>query len=63
MGENFREEIFFFMYHMNIPKKDVLELEPEERKWIINRFVEQKKKENEEIERAKAKAKSQSKHK
>jgi len=51
------------MYHMNIPKRDVMELEPEERKWMIHRFVEQKRKENEEIERAKAKAKSQSKHK
>lgn len=62
-GENLREEIFFFMYHMNIPKKDVLELEPEERKWIISRFVEQKRKENEDMERAKAKAKAQSKGK
>lgn len=51
------------MYHMNIPKKDVLELEPEERKWIISRFVEQKRKENEDMERAKAKAKAQSKGK
>jgi hypothetical protein len=61
MGENLKEEIFFFMYHMQIPKKYVLDLEPEERKWMIHRFVDQKKKENEEIERAKAKAKSQSK--
>lgn len=63
MGENFKEEIFFFMYHMHIAKKDVLDLDPEERKWMINRFVEQKKRENEEIERAKAKAKSGAKHK
>jgi hypothetical protein len=48
---------------MNIPKRDVMELEPEERKWLIHRFVEQKRKENEEIERQKAKAKAQSKHK
>jgi len=48
---------------MNMPKKYVLELLPEERKWMINRFVEQKKRENEEIERAKAKAKTQSKSK
>jgi hypothetical protein len=51
------------MYHMHIPKAHVLELEPEERKWMISRFVEQKRRENEEIERAKAKAKAQSKSK
>lgn len=58
MGESLREEVFFFMYHMHICKKDALELIPEERKWHINRFVEQKKRENEEIDKAKARAKS-----
>lgn len=62
-GEGLREEIFFFMYHMYMPKSHILEFEPEERKWMIHRFVEQKKKENEEIEKAKAKAKAQSKSK
>lgn len=57
MGEDLREEIFFFMYHMHIPKSHVMELETSERKWMISRFVEQKKRENEEIEKAKAKAK------
>lgn len=58
MGESFREEIFFFMYHMNLPKRDILDFEPEERKWFISRFSLQKQRENEEIEKAKAKAKS-----
>lgn len=62
-GESFREELFFFIYHMNMAKSHILEFEPEERKWMIHRFVEQKKKENEEIEKAKAKAKTQSKNK
>lgn len=51
------------MYHMQIPEKYIMEMEPERRKWMISRFVEQKKRENEEIEKAKAKAKAQSKAK
>lgn len=51
-GENLREEIFFMMYHMRQSKTNILELDPEERKWFIHRFVEQRKKENEEMEKA-----------
>lgn len=41
---------------MRLPKRYALDYVPEERKWMISRFVEQKKKEHEEIERARKKA-------
>ena len=61
MKEDLFEEVFFFMYHMQIPKQFVLGMDYEERKWIINRFVEQKRRENEEIEKANSKAKAKGK--
>lgn len=49
------EELFFFQYHMGRSKSDCMSLVVHERKWLINRFIEQKKKENEAIEKAKRK--------
>jgi hypothetical protein len=47
------EELFFFQYHMHMSKHDCMDLPVHERKWLIQRFIEQKKKENEAIEKAK----------
>lgn len=47
------EELFFFQYHMHMSKQDCMCLPVHERKWLIQRFIEQKKKENEAIDRAK----------
>jgi hypothetical protein len=47
------EELFFFQYHMRMSKVDCMGLPVHERKWLIQRFVEQKKKENDAIDRAK----------
>ena len=47
------------MYHMQIPKCYFLDFEPDERKWFIDRFVEQKKREHQEIEKAKDRAKKE----
>ncbi len=49
------------MYHMNIPEHHVLMMGQDRRKWMMQRFVEQKRKENEEIDKAKSKAKSKGK--
>lgn len=46
------EEIFFFLYHMNTSKQDALSFPIHERKWLIQRFVNQKRKENDAIEKA-----------
>lgn len=46
------EELFFFQYHMNMSKQDSMSLPVHERKWMIQRFIEQKQRENEEIEKA-----------
>lgn len=47
------EEFFFFQYHMHMSKQDCMTIPVHERKWLIQRFVEQKKKESEAIERMK----------
>jgi hypothetical protein len=52
------EEIFFFMYHFHLDRKSSLTLPINERKWLIERFIMQKEKENEAIELAKRKAKN-----
>jgi hypothetical protein len=51
------EEIFFFMYHLHQSKRDALVIPVYERRWLIDRFVKQKDRENEQIEAAKRQAK------
>jgi len=46
------------MYHMHIPPWYSMMIPIFERKWLIDKFIEQKKKENEAIEREKRKAKA-----
>lgn len=47
------EEIFFFQYHMQMSRESCMSLPVHERKWLIQRFVEQKRKEVEAMERLK----------
>ncbi len=46
------EELFFFQYHMHMSKQDSMTLPVHERKWLIQRFIDQKKRENEAMEKA-----------
>lgn len=46
------EERFFFMYHMHISDRECLSTPVHERKWFIQRFVEQKQKESDAIDNA-----------
>lgn len=50
------EELFFFQYHLRMSKRDCWALPVHERKWLIQRFIEQKRKENESIEKARKNA-------
>jgi hypothetical protein len=43
------EELFFFMYHLGRSKEDCWTLPVHERKWIVQRFISQKQKENEAL--------------
>jgi hypothetical protein len=52
------EEMFFFMYHMRQSRDEFLSLPINERKWMIDRFIKQKEKENEAMEAARKKAKA-----
>lgn len=50
------EEIFFFQYHMQMDRFRSMKLEIHERKYMINKFIEQKSKEKEEMEKQNRKA-------
>lgn len=50
------DEIFFFMYHMHQTKEQVMSLPIVERRYIIDKFVQQKNLEKEEIDKAKRQA-------
>jgi len=52
------EELFFFMYHMRQSRENFMTLPINERKWLIDRFIQQKEKENEAMESARKKAKT-----
>lgn len=56
LWKNLAEEIFFFQYHMNMDRFRSMKLEIHERKFMINKFVEQKQKEKEEIEKERRKS-------
>jgi hypothetical protein len=47
------EELFFFFYHLGVNKRDCMTLPVHERKWILQRFISQKSKENDALEKAK----------
>lgn len=49
------DEQFFFLYHLNVPRKEFLQYPINERKYLISKFIDQKEKEHEYMERAKNK--------
>lgn len=57
LWEKLEEEIFFFMYHMRQERSKVLQMPINSRKWIIQRFIQQKEKENEAMDAARRKSK------
>jgi hypothetical protein len=61
MWKGLAEEIFFFQYHLRLDMQGTMRLPINMRKWMIERFIEQKDKENEAMEASKRKAQSQSK--
>jgi hypothetical protein len=61
LKKNLYEEIFFFQYHMHLPMAGSMSLPIELRRWMIERFIEQKEKENQAMESARRKSQAQSK--
>ena len=55
------EEIFFFQYHLHMSRAEAFNMPVHERKWLIDRFIEQKQKENSAMEDARRKAKRKKK--
>ena len=60
MWNGLAEEIFFFQYHMHLNMSGSMSLPLNLRRWLIDRFIEQKEKENEAMESARRKAQSKS---
>lgn len=58
LWDNLAEEIFFFQYHMKLPMHNSMSLPIKFRKWMIDRYIQQKEKEHEAMEAARKKAKS-----
>jgi len=52
------EEKFFFLYHLQMDPKIAMKMLIHERKWFVERFVQQKNKEQEAVESAKRKSKT-----
>jgi hypothetical protein len=50
LWENLAEEVFFFLYHMRQSMTETLKLPIIMRKWLINKFLEQKEKEHQHME-------------
>lgn len=50
------DEVFFFIYHLKMNRKEVLQMPIHERKWLAKRYVQQRDMEWEHIEQQKAKA-------
>jgi hypothetical protein len=55
LWENLVEEIFFYTYHLRQDRETTLRMPINERKWTIERFIQQKNRENEAMEAARKK--------
>lgn len=49
------EEKFFFLYHLHMFPEEAMDMPIHERKWIIQRFIQQKQKEADAIEKSRKK--------
>lgn len=63
LWENLMEEKFFFIYHLRMHPWLSMCMPVNERKWMIERFIQQKERENEAMEAARRKAQAQAKTK
>jgi hypothetical protein len=57
LWENLMEEVFFFTYHLHQDRDTTLQMPINERKWMIERFILQKNRENDAMEAARKKTK------
>lgn len=60
MGKNLLEEQFFFLYHMRQGLQSSMTMPINTRKWMIDRFIQQKEQENEAMESQRRKAQAAS---
>jgi hypothetical protein len=58
--EQLAEEIFFFQYHMHLDMSGSMSLPINLRKWMIERFIQQKENENKSMEAQQKKANQRS---
>jgi hypothetical protein len=58
MWKGLAEEVFFFQYNLKLPMSGSMSLPINLRKWMIERFIEQKENENQAMEASRRKVKS-----
>jgi hypothetical protein len=56
LWKNLMEEVFFFQYHLRVDKFTCMKYYVNERRYIIERFIQQKNSEKEEIDKERRKA-------
>lgn len=61
LWKSLAEEIFFFQYHLHLDMEKTMRLPLILRRWMIDRFIEQKESENAAMESARRKQQSQAK--
>lgn len=44
------EDVFFLEYHLHQQRTTILQMPINERKWMVERFVQQRNRENEQVE-------------
>lgn len=57
MWDNLAEEIFFFQYFLKLPYRYCMQLPINLRKWMVERFIDQKEKEQAALEAERKKKK------
>lgn len=60
LWKSLAEEIFFFQYQLKLPMSGSMSLPINLRKWMIERFIEQKEAENKAMEASRRKSQSKS---
>ena len=60
MWKGLAEEVFFYQYHLHLSMSGSMSLPINLRKWMIERFVQQKESENDAMEASRRKAQAKS---
>ena len=57
LWESVMEDVFFLEYHLHQQRSTILKMPINERKWMVERFIQQRTRENEAVEAARRRKK------